>query len=593
MAGFGRDTIAALANRVASQAPVAVRAAFGGSRASMAVHLAMDADTLMLAGPPKGRERGLDVRVARTQITGARRLAPNRIELGVRVPGDRLASSLRAIECDNVDVIERIVAWLPEAAYRSDLIRQWYDQALGRYRRDAWATHAIAFVTALAFLAQTVAAGALDLSPQVLIAQGGNFAPATLGGEPWRLLMAVFLHGDPDHFVGNLVALLVLAPFAERVFGRAGFLAIYLGTGLIASAVDLWTNFLVVSVGASGAIFGVLGALIAYAVRRRGHLPMRAIRIITIAGSVFAAWSFWQGFQSEGINNSAHLSGFASGLAIGAWIAPPLIEPSARRRVLVLASAGFAAIVAAIGMNQALVRALSSDWPVVRLLDDLAGRADGIDANCQSAVDRVTDGSDTSIDPFVAACITPLETIEQDLARLEPSDPILREELDRRLTVLRDQLAKNREAAASVTTMQALAPAEERRVAAVETCHAALREVDAGRADDGLQTLVDQCVPGLGLALDLLPRQPAGNPEMLRYVFAARALWQAEHAGFQRMAEAIRGGDATGFEDAAASVRAAREAFEAATGHSGTDDAGDRAMRARKTSVGRAPLTGG
>lgn len=571
MTGFGRDTIAALANRVASQAPVAVRAAFGGSRASMAVHLAMDADTLLLAGPPRGRERGLDVRIARAQITGARRLAPNRIELGVRAPGDRLASSLRAIECDNVDVIERIVAWLPEAAYQSDLIRQWYDQALGRYRRDAWVTHAIAFVTALAFLAQTVAAGALDLSPQILIAQGGNFAPATLGGEPWRLLMAVFLHGDPDHFVGNLVALLVLAPFAERVFGRAGFIAIYLGTGLIASAVDLWTNFLVVSVGASGAIFGVLGALIAYAVRRRGHLPMRAIRIIVVAGSAFAAWSFWQGFQSDGVNNSAHLSGFASGILIGAWIAPPLVEPSARRRVLVLASAGFAAIVAAIGLNQALVRALSSDWPVVRLLDDLANRAGSIDTECQSAVDRVTDDSDASIEPFVAACIAPLEAIEQDLAGLRPSDPILREELDRRLAVLREQLVKNREAAASVTTMQAFAPAEDARVAAVGACSDALERLSSGDAASALAIIDTGCRRGLEDALRTLPPHPGGNAELLRYVHAARALWEAEAHGFAGLAEAIRAGDRERAGAALADIEGARAAFETATGHSAAE----------------------
>jgi membrane associated rhomboid family serine protease len=587
MSGFGSDTIAALANRVASRAPVPVRAAFGGSRASMAVHLAMDADNLFLAGPPRDRKRGLDVRVARTQITGARRPAPNRIELGVKASDDRLASSLRAIECNDVDVIERIVAWLPADVYRTDIINHWYEQALGNYRREAWLTYAIAAVCLLTYAAQVVAAGATDLSPQMLIAQGGNFAPATLGGEPWRLLTAVFLHGDAEHVIGNLIALLVLGPYAERVYGRAGYGAIYLGTGLLASAVDLWVNFLVVSVGASGAIFGVLGALIAYALRRRGHLPMRAIRIVVIAGSMFAAWTFWQGLGSEGINNSAHLTGFVAGALIGTWIAPPLVERSARRRVLKLASAGFAAIILAIGLNQALVRALSSDWSVVQLLDDLAGRADGIDQVCNEAVARVTDGRDESIEPFVAACVAPLEAIERDLQRLRPSDPILREELARRISVLAEQLAKNREAAASVITMQALAPAEERRVAAVETCHVALRAVEAGRTDDGLATLVDQCVPGLGLALDLLPRQPAGNPEMLRYVYAARALWQAEHGGFQRMADAIRSGDATSFDDAADSVSAAREAFEAATGHSGADDAGNRAVRARKTAASR------
>ncbi len=588
MVGFGSDTIAELAKRVATQAPVAVRVAFGGSRAGMAVHLAMDADTIYLVGPPKRHERGLDIRIARTHIIGARRPTPHRIELGVRAPGNRLASSLRAIECDDVNVIERIVAWLPAQVYQTDIIKQWYEQALGTYRRDAWLTYTIAVLCVVTYAAQVAAGKAFDLAPQTLIAQGGNFAPATLGGEPWRLLTAVFLHGDADHLIGNLVALLVLGPYAERVYGRAGYAAIYLGTGLLASAVDLWVNFLVVAVGASGAIFGLLGALIAYALRRRGHLPMRAIRIIVVAGSVFAAWSFWEGLGREGVNNSAHLTGLVAGALIGLWIAPPLVERSARRRVLVLASASLAAIVAAIGLNQALVRALSSDWPVVRLLDDLASRAAGIDQACNDAVAGLTDGRDEGIETFVAACIAPLESIERDMQQLRPSDPILREELARRLELLGAQLAKNREAAASVTTMQALAPAEERRVAAMETCHAALRAIDAGRTAEGLEALGERCVPGLGLALNLLPQQPAGNPEMLRYVYAARALWQAEFEGFQQMADAIRNNDAVGFDSAAASIRAAREAFEAATGHSGGDAASTNAVRARKTSSTRA-----
>lgn len=569
--GFGSDTIAAMARQVATQAPVAVRVAFGGTRPAMSMHLAMDGTSMFLSKATGGNRRTLDLRIAREQITGARRPAPNRIELSVKVPGDRLASSLRAIECDDVNVIERIVAWLPASVYQTDLIRQWYEQALGRYRREAWMTYAIAAVITIAFIAQAAASRALDFSPQALIAHGGNFAPATLGGEPWRLLLSIFLHGDIDHYVGNLFALLLLAPYAERVYGRAGFAAICLGAGLLASAVDLWTNFLVVSVGASGAIYGLLGALIAYALRRRGHLPMRSIRFILIAGSVYVLWSFIDAIGNPVINNSAHVSGFIAGALLGAWIAPPLVEASGRRRVLVLASASFATLVAAIAMNQMLVRALSSDWPVLVTFDDIARRAGSIDEQCQTAIADVQAGSVDDTSPFAAACVSPLEAIEQDLAKLAPADPILREELERRLAAVRTQLATNREAVATWVTSQGLSPAEDRRVAALDDCRSALELNDAGDLAGALRALDRDCVAGLDEALGLLPERPAGSPELMRYVHAARALWQAEREAYARVAAALREQDAAGVDAAAAALRSARTAFEAATGHRSTE----------------------
>ena len=112
---------------------------------------------------------------------------------------------------------------------------------------------------------------------QEIGALGANYGPATIGGEWWRLLTCVFIHGGLLHIAFNMWCLWDLGRLAESVYGHWTFAAVYLITGLAASLGSLFRNPGVLSVGASGAIFGIAGALVAsfylgeFSLPRRNH----------------------------------------------------------------------------------------------------------------------------------------------------------------------------------------------------------------------------------------------------------------------------------------------------------------------------------
>ena len=96
---------------------------------------------------------------------------------------------------------------------------------------------------------------------------GANFAPLTTGGEWWRLLTCTVVHAGVLHLAFNMWALWDSGQLTERLFGSAWFTAIYLFAGVGGSLASMLWQPAAVSVGASGAIFGVFGALLAYLAR--------------------------------------------------------------------------------------------------------------------------------------------------------------------------------------------------------------------------------------------------------------------------------------------------------------------------------------
>ena len=133
-------------------------------------------------------------------------------------------------------------------------------------------------------------------------------------GEQWRMVTAIFLHGGILHLLMNAYALWIFGPVVERELGRVRFLLIFLTTGLFASAASyaFASNPVQVSVGASGAIFGVVGAFVAYnyrhrelalaAARLRGLVPFLILNMVLPSASTpFIDWR-------------AHLGGFVAGL---------------------------------------------------------------------------------------------------------------------------------------------------------------------------------------------------------------------------------------------------------------------------------------
>ena len=103
-----------------------------------------------------------------------------------------------------------------------------------------------------------------DISAISFIRNGGNFAPFTLDKEGYRLFSSMFLHGNIFHLVMNAYSLFFLGCLIEKEFGKLRFLDLYFISGILAGLSSLVFNLFVVSVGASGAIFGLYGYFIIY-----------------------------------------------------------------------------------------------------------------------------------------------------------------------------------------------------------------------------------------------------------------------------------------------------------------------------------------
>jgi rhomboid protease GluP len=159
---------------------------------------------------------------------------------------------------------------------------------------------------------------------------GGNYAPRTLGGEPWRLVSNTFIHLGVLHLLLNTWALVAIGPVAERLYGPVRLALVYFAAGLGASVASLWWNPDVNSAGASGAIFGVLGALLATCVGRYGgvadaDVASRRATLIAIASS-----SLLFGAAIPGVDNAAHVGGLVTGFVCALLLAN--VAPSAHER---------------------------------------------------------------------------------------------------------------------------------------------------------------------------------------------------------------------------------------------------------------------
>jgi rhomboid protease GluP len=184
-----------------------------------------------------------------------------------------------------------------------------------------------------------VATGVSPIEPtgQDILKWGADFGPYTLGPQPWRLLASMFLHIGIIHLAFNMWCLWDLGRTAEMIFGKRAFLLTYLASGVCGTYLSLLWNPMRSSAGASGAIFGVAGMLIA--AFKFGNLPIDPMRVRAMLRSVtiFAIFNLFFGLAG-GINNMAHLGGLTSGFLIALLLTrffPPRSESYARSFFLV------------------------------------------------------------------------------------------------------------------------------------------------------------------------------------------------------------------------------------------------------------------
>lgn len=151
---------------------------------------------------------------------------------------------------------------------------------------------------------------------EVLIDMGAKYILGLVNGEYWRFISPMFVHIGIIHFLFNSFGLYIIGPQLEELFGRRWFLAIYLGAGICGNVCSAATN-LAVSAGASGALFGLLGAgyYLERIVRKKieqhtGHKVRRGMFGMLVVINIVI------GILVPGIDNAAHIGGLIAGIAI-------------------------------------------------------------------------------------------------------------------------------------------------------------------------------------------------------------------------------------------------------------------------------------
>jgi rhomboid protease GluP len=178
----------------------------------------------------------------------------------------------------------------------------------------------------LIYLAMLAQGRSIDFSSELLLNWGANSGGLTSGGQWWRLLTSVFEHGNLLHIALNMWCLYNLGWLAELLFGRARYTLLYLLCGIGGSLGSIVWRGDALSVGASGAIFGIAGALIpAMMLHSNPQLRMALKRQLTSI-ALFVVYNLAFGAAIRGIDNAAHIGGLMTGLILGG------IFPTGRER---------------------------------------------------------------------------------------------------------------------------------------------------------------------------------------------------------------------------------------------------------------------
>ena len=158
-----------------------------------------------------------------------------------------------------------------------------------------------------------------------MMRHGAMFVPAVLDGEYFRLLIAVFMHFGIQHLVNNMLILFIFGNFMEKAMGKWRYLLFYLAWGGGVNLVEVGWYLLenrfrnpevIVSAGASGAIFGIAGGLLYIILRNRGRLENLKTRQMALMIII----SLYLGFRSAETNNLAHIAGVVVGFIMAIFI---------------------------------------------------------------------------------------------------------------------------------------------------------------------------------------------------------------------------------------------------------------------------------
>ncbi len=185
------------------------------------------------------------------------------------------------------------------------------------------------------------------VTPQTLLKAGAKSNGLIEAGQYWRLVTPIFLHVNFVHMLVNMAGLYFLGDTLERIYGSMKFALIYFVSGIasVAASFELGPAMMV---GASGAVFGLAGALVVYGFRHRARIPARFSTMFGAGLLPLIGINILFGVLVPGVDNWAHLGGLVSGALVALFLAPLADETTppgwrSPSRILALALTGVVA----------------------------------------------------------------------------------------------------------------------------------------------------------------------------------------------------------------------------------------------------------
>ncbi|HIU75179.1 MAG TPA: rhomboid family intramembrane serine protease [Candidatus Pelethocola excrementipullorum] len=192
-------------------------------------------------------------------------------------------------------------------------VSRYNEDIIDEMRRNpiTWMNLIIIGINILLFVLVEATGSSLDSTH--MIRWGAAYSPLIERGQVYRLFTCMFLHFGFEHLLSNMILLFFMGYYLEQYVGKIWYLIIYLGGGLLGSVSswvwDMMEKSEVVSAGASGALFAVLGALVIIVWRYRGQKGNLSFRRLLL----MIAFSVYVGFRSTGVDNLAHVGGLLGG----------------------------------------------------------------------------------------------------------------------------------------------------------------------------------------------------------------------------------------------------------------------------------------
>lgn len=172
-------------------------------------------------------------------------------------------------------------------------------------------TIALIAINVLIYIISSLISGSIaDIDAMTLLRMGAKYNPYINRGEIWRLFTSTFLHGGIIHITCNMYSLYAVGGQVERIYGKVKYILIYILSALGASALSYLLDPRSLSVGASGAIFGVFGALLVYVIKAKDRLNKGAlVNLLAVLGL-----NLYIGLTIPNIDNFAHIGGLVTGI---------------------------------------------------------------------------------------------------------------------------------------------------------------------------------------------------------------------------------------------------------------------------------------